>query len=105
MDCVETLSFAIIINDALMEFFYLAGGLRQGCHIFPYLFILYADALSRGLLAVVQGTKLEPYWLTLGCMPLLDFHFIGDCLLISRAFVRNTMCFASVIETYNWTSG
>lgn len=52
---METPSFTILINGSSMEYFQLLIGL---CQVYPfslYLFILYADALSRALRATIQG--------------------------------------------------
>lgn len=64
MDYVEGLSFAILVNGASTEYFHSTVELCQGCLLFPYLFILCANALSRALRTTVQGSELEPYWST-----------------------------------------
>lgn len=82
MDYMEALSLAFLINDGLMEFFNSTSGLRQGCPLSPYLFILCADTLSHTLWATIQASMLEPYWLVPGAMPLSHLLFINDFLLI-----------------------
>ncbi|XP_073104377.1 uncharacterized protein [Elaeis guineensis] len=102
MDCVEALSYAILINGFPMEFFYSMDGLHQGCPLSPYLFILYADALSRAPRVAVQEAELEPYWPTLGMQSLSHLLFAEDFLLIGQASMQNVRCFASIVKAYCW---
>ena len=98
MDCVEAPSFAILINGALTDFFYLTSGLHQGCPLSPYLFILCADALSCTLWMVVQRAELEPYWPASRSQPLSHLLFADDCLLLGHTSIWNVRGFVSVVK-------
>ena len=97
MDCVEAPSFAIPVNSTPMEFFHSSVGLHQDCPLSSYLFILYADALSRALRATVQGPALEQYWPAPGIQPFSLLLFANNYLLIGRASIQNVEHFASIV--------
>lgn len=65
----------------------LNGQLWQGCLLFPYLFVLCADVLSRALRAAAQEVELETYKPAPGGQLLSHLLFTYDCLLLGRASV------------------
>lgn len=61
--CVTIVLFVVLINSVESPFFKSAHGLRQGCPLSPYLFMLVANGLSCALVEAkrvnsFQGTKL-----------------------------------------------
>jgi hypothetical protein len=62
MSCVIFVSFIVLINGEISKFFKPSQGLRQGCPLSPYLFLLMVDGLS-GIISEVnqmhifQGVK------------------------------------------------
>jgi hypothetical protein len=50
MCCVTTSSFAILINGVASSFFKPTRGLKEGCPLSPYIFLLVEEGLSRSIL-------------------------------------------------------
>lgn len=46
MGCLSSLSFAVLINDSPSDFFDASRGLRQGCSISPFIFLIVAEGLT-----------------------------------------------------------
>lgn len=69
MDCVEALSFAILINGSPTKFFHLIDGFAKDA-LFFFTCLFYMLMLSRALWVAVQGLMLEPHRPILRTMPL-----------------------------------
>jgi hypothetical protein len=64
LSCVTSANFAVLINGEPTNFFKSARGLRQGCPLSPYLFILILEGLSRLLHKRVEEHQLSGLKLT-----------------------------------------
>jgi len=59
MGCLQIASFVILINGAPSYFFKASRGLRQGCLLSPFLFLIITKALSRLLKEARQQGALK----------------------------------------------
>ena len=48
--CINSVSYSVLINGVATEFFHSERGLRQGCPLSPFLFLLVMEGLSRWLI-------------------------------------------------------
>ena len=56
MRCIDTAAFSVSINGELEGFFTSSRGIRQGCSLSPYLYVIVSNVLSKLLnKAVVDG--------------------------------------------------
>lgn len=90
---MHAIAFSILINGTPSAFFHFSVGLRQGCHLSLYLFIVYANALSHGLRLAIQSQAIDPYRSTPIAPSILHLLFADDCFLLSRASIRNAVAF------------
>jgi hypothetical protein len=63
VSCVSFVSFIVLINGVWLTFFRSSWGLRRGCPLSPYLFLLMVDRFSRVIVDAkrvhkFQGVKL-----------------------------------------------
>lgn len=88
-----------------IEFFHSSLGLRQGCPISFYLFIICADALSSALQLEALRQVIDPYRPVPGVSPISHMFFVDDSLLMGWATIQNAMTFKWILETYYAASG
>jgi len=57
MSCITLVSFAVLINGVVSQFFHFERGLRKGFQLSPLLFLLVAEGLSRFLKKAHSGEE------------------------------------------------
>ncbi|XP_010467312.1 PREDICTED: uncharacterized protein LOC104747378 [Camelina sativa] len=81
MLCVTTASFSVQMNGELAGFFQNSRGLRQGCSLSPYLFVIIMDVLSKMLDKAVGHTfGYHPKCKNLG---ITHLSFADDLMVLS----------------------
>ncbi|XP_038988045.1 uncharacterized protein LOC120112546 [Phoenix dactylifera] len=105
MGCVRGPKFSILVNGTPSPYFESSIGLRQGCPLSPYLFIICADILSRSLQRVCASRELEAYTPATGARPITHLLFADDCLLLARARTTEARVLRRVVAAYCAASG
>ncbi|KAK7275182.1 hypothetical protein RIF29_16291 [Crotalaria pallida] len=105
INCVNTVSFSVMINGEPRHDFRAQRGLRQGDPLSPYLFILCSEVLSAMLtkavsLKYIHGVKITPK------APIIShLFFADDNIVFSRASKEEAMVICSILHSYETASG
>lgn len=105
MNCVESAEYTVVVNGRGDGFFRPRAGLRQGCALSPYLFILGMDILSRSLEHSVQegwikGVKLAPL-----AQPLTNCLYADDLLVFGKAKEEEAARIGALVQLFECVSG
>lgn len=96
--CINNPWIAPLVNGHPSNFFQARRGIRQGCPLFPFLYILMADSLSRKLTAErILGT-LPGLKASFDAVPQNHSLFVDDSLLLGGASPRITKGFDSYLK-------
>ncbi|XP_021719426.1 uncharacterized protein LOC110687116 [Chenopodium quinoa] len=105
LHCISTVSFLVLINGAPSGEFVPTRGLRKGDPLFPYLFILRAEALSGLLSGAVGMGQLHGVKVTHLTLPISLLFFADDSVIFSKANVEEVNSIRDILHTYEIASG
>lgn len=71
----------------------------------PYLFILVAEALGRGLKSMIASGCIQPFSLPRGALPVPFLSFADDLILFTRASTRSLSALFEFLSIYERASG
>jgi hypothetical protein len=83
--CVSSPRFSVIINGQAYATFRSSRGIRQGCPLSPYLFILAINELSIALGESLASDNLSGILLGPNCPPIHSLLFADDLLICGQA--------------------
>ncbi|KAJ4761696.1 RNA-directed DNA polymerase (reverse transcriptase)-related family protein [Rhynchospora pubera] len=103
--CVTMARFSILINGKADGFITPKRGLRQGCALSPYLFILCMDIFTRMLVyheqrGFIRGLKLSP-----AAPTLTSIMFADDLVIFSEASTQQALRVQEIINRFCLLSG
>ncbi|KAL5789913.1 hypothetical protein ACOSQ2_004801 [Xanthoceras sorbifolium] len=105
MDCVSTSKLSFLVNGKSVGEVSPQRGLRQGCPLSPYLFLLCAEALS----TLIKGNESNGQSLGMRCChgsPLMShLFFADDSIVFCRASVQNCEKLKQILNVYEKASG
>lgn len=86
--CISTTSFSVLVNGEPAEPFSPTRGIRQGCPLSPYLFVLAINELSLRLNQEMQASNISGISLGPGCPPIHSLLFADDLILCGTAIAQ-----------------
>jgi Reverse transcriptase (RNA-dependent DNA polymerase) len=106
MSCVSGSKFTIKLNGGTRGgFIHPKHGLRQGCPLCPYLFIMSMDVLSRTLCRSLEEGSLRSIVLALGAPPLTHSVYADDLVLFGKADREEARNIEKIMEDFTNLSG
>jgi hypothetical protein len=102
--CVSSANSAVLINGEATSFFNLERGLRQGCPLSPYLFILIMEGLSLLLKKSFTEHKISGIKVT-KLIKIFHLMFVDDVLLMTNAVLSEWTVIQEVLFNFCTVSG
>jgi hypothetical protein len=103
--CISTSSLAILVNDEPTEYFHPQRGLRQGCPLSPYLFVLAINELSIRLREALHNNNLSGISLGPGAPPIHSLLFADDLILCGKANLQEAQAIKDILYNFCHHSG
>lgn len=104
MNCISTASFSVVINGMVSGLIQLQRGLRQGCPLSPYLFILFAEVFSNLPMKAEEQKCIRG--LRFGKDTTIShLQFADDSLIFVRAAMDDCRHLKEIFECYGRASG
>jgi hypothetical protein len=82
--CISTPTFSVIVNGQSFAKFNSTRGIRQGCPLIPYLFVIALNEISLMLQYALQANHLTCISLGPNCPPIHSLMFADDLIICGR---------------------
>lgn len=102
--CISTTSFSVQVNGELVGFFKTKRGLRQGCSLSPYLFVIYMNVRSLSLDKAAEARRFG-YHPRCKNMKLTNLCFADDIIVFSDGNARSMEGILEVFKEFAAISG
>ena len=100
MNCISSVRFSFVVNGCAKGIVVPHRGLKQGCALSPYLFLLCAEGFS----SLIQKAKRNKEMLGFACTkryPRVSYLvFVDDSLIFYRENVTESRTIKDILETY-----
>ena len=104
--CIKSPWIALLVNGRLTKFFQATKGIRKGCSLSPYPYLMVADSLSRKLQQQQDLGELKGLKSARGVRVVNHAHLDDDTILLGGASTIIAERFNSVLSTFlNATDG
>jgi hypothetical protein len=105
MNCVCTVSYKVKINQGFTEEIKPERGLRQGCPLSPYLFILCVEGLSCLFQKVADDGSLDGIQICPDAPKINHMFFADDSLIFMKVNEASAKKLQSILRLYEVASG
>ncbi|KAF7129689.1 hypothetical protein RHSIM_Rhsim10G0093500 [Rhododendron simsii] len=105
MECVKTVSFSITVNGEAGESFHPSRGIRQGCPLSPYLFLLCGEGFTALCNDYVSKKLLYGFRINRHCPVVSHLLFADDSVVYCQATERDCAALYNILELYEAASG
>ena len=99
MRCVDTAAFSVSVNGDLEGFFSSSRGIRQGCSLSLYLFVIVSNVLSKLLNSVVLNRRLA-YHPLCAYLKMTHLSFADDIVVFTNGTPASLEGVLEVFEEY-----
>ncbi|CAL1407079.1 unnamed protein product [Linum trigynum] len=105
MNCVSSVSYAVLVNGHKSRFFNPGRGLREGDPFSPYLFLLYAEGLSALINKNGKEKKIHGLKICNRAPVVSHLLFADDCIIFARASLEEAEKLKEILMDYEKESG
>jgi hypothetical protein len=103
--CISNSSFSVIINGNHYGKFKSQRGIRQGCPLSPYLFVIAINELAIQLQEELHKENIKGVTLGPNCPPVYSLMFVDDLLVCGQANHREAVIIWNTINNFCKHSG
>ena len=103
--CISSPTFSVVINGQPFAKFRSNRGIRQGCPLSPYLFVLAINELSLALQEAMSNSSLVGIVLGPNCPPIHSLLFADDLLICGRANCQEASIMMHILRSFCNNSG
>lgn len=103
--CISSPTFSVLINGQPFAKFRSERGIRQGCPLSPYLFVMPINELSIALQEAMSNSSLKGIVLGQNCPPIHSLLFADDLLICGQANMHEASIMSDVLHSFCTQSG
>ncbi|PKI70142.1 hypothetical protein CRG98_009474 [Punica granatum] len=105
MGCITTPTLQILSNGEASETFSMGRGIRQGCPLSPYIFLLCIERLGHIITDMVRGERWRPIRIGTNGPAVSNIMFADDLLLFAEASLEQIQRIMEALQLFCGASG
>lgn len=105
LNCMKSSQITVLVNGAGSGFLKLTRGLRQGCPMSPYLYILAMEFLTKSIEKELQQGKIKGIKLASTAPILTYLMYADDLMLMGQADLQEVQSYVEILGRFGAKSG